>query len=502
MLQTPVVAPVVAAVNNQAEERARVLEQQLEAERRSRLEAEYQARIQKERDEHARQLADLKREMEMENAKRIREAEEAKRLREEEEGSKQSALEQQLAQLRQEMRNQLVALRDSKAGQDSEAMEQIRLLREEQKIERERWEAEKREERHRQEMQAMNDKFEKLLLAQNSNKVDPMVEFLKENARQQAEAQKEAARMQQAQIESMRNFTMTPAQLMTIVRDSSSSAEILNKNVTMAFTDILKMQQQAAATMLELQSGQGESTGMAVFNGLKEQLGEVAQVYMQNQRDVGVAQAKAQAEAAKTQAEALRAQARMIEMQAHQQVAAAESLPEAPAPVQQVQAPQAVQQAQVQHGVNLGEPSELDVKRFGVAASSVLQLRYQVAQGKFTPVTAAQAFMQGLAMAQAQNLLPQIPAFNLVEAGRVSELVEILVPQAPAAFKREFVHAIDMKLRASTQVAGFDDEDSEEEVEDEGDDDVEGDEEDEHNGISAKPAHVGNNPTVESSVQA
>lgn len=81
---------------------------------------------------------------------------------------------------------------------------------------------------------------------------------------------------------------------------------------------------------------------------------------------------------------------------------------------------------------------ELDV--FGPAYESVKRLQKGVTDGHLTPEQVIDAVLQGIAIAQSQNM--EIPAFELLAQERFADLVDLLIPQATSEFRQECVRAL------------------------------------------------------------
>jgi hypothetical protein len=387
--------------------------------------------------------------------------------------------------------------------EDRRRLEQERLERQHEK---ERFEAQRREEALAREMkeqaQITERRFAEMMAAQNSSKTDPMIDALKETARMSADQMREMARMQQANTDKMAAFMVAPTTLAQIMKDNSSGADVMMRNVVQTMSGIGDMYRTAASQFLEMSGGGGEPPAVQLLREGIVSAKETADRYMAMKRDEAianskVAQAKLANDSTRVQAEAhLRATAMQTQApnrtwQPPPPVAngkPAQAAPQGQQPQAQQPAPSqaiAVVNAQpaqptpsnglsgaddrearanghpaaVANGNATGNdnahpvedssrmsgiqsrrngPSEEEM--FGVTWEEVKKLRASIAANNFTPEVAVDAILKGANYVAMHSLV--VPAFTLFTDQRWADFVDILLPAAPPEFRQECVRIL------------------------------------------------------------
>lgn len=462
----PAYAPPAPSWRDRLSEPSNSANAAAEAERR-RLEEqvrEMQAQVARAREEQIQ----AQHKAELERAEQRMRAEQAA-LREQFDGLKGT-----IAQLAQTLTASATA---KPAGPDPEVL----ALREEIRAQRERAEQERRDREMRDLIQRQQDETRRqaeqfqLQLAQLQTKApDPLLAFMQENARQQADAAKEQARSQQAQMERLQSFMMNPRDIMAMSRESSNGIDQVTRQITGAYQDILQMQRQAVEMTLQLASP-SEGIGTVVDKNL-DRLAGLADRYFGNKTREAVEAQRSQAQIAAAQATAMQAQATAMQVQAGLSGAAVPAA--APAPVESAPTPELAAPTGPQAPRNLGKT---DAEWFGPIIPQVEQLRQGVAtylesiQQKpvrvdkdgdpegISSAGAAHSVMMAIGVVVERQL--PIPAMQeLILTGRVVDFVNVLLPEAPAPFRDE---VIELLKKALADDGDEDEDDDEDEDEDE-----------------------------------
>lgn len=506
----------------------RALEERLRAIELEKKESEYKAALERQRlanetqikslQDEIRRLAESRNKGEDEEVRRAREEaqrqrEEAQRQREQfleaQAAAQRQLLEQQANAQRQMMEAQLAAMREQltrvmetpksepdefrrlREEQDRQRQEferqrqeherRLELERAERERERERYERERRDEALQRELretrEATERRFEQFMLAQQQNKgPDPVIEALKEQARQSGEQMREIARMQQQSSDRMAQFMVAPAQLAQLMKDTSSGSDVVMRNLVDTVSGIGNMYKTAAEQMLNMSGGGGEPPAVRLIQEGLGRASEVADRFLAMKRDAAVSEAKvkqaqAQAEQTKIAAEAqlraaaINAQVAQARWAAPTAIGGGGGLNGADvAPVVGNAAPPPVAADKPSNGVHdhvsngsngvnghatkppapsaetskQQGPSEEEM--FGVALESIRRLRRGVADGKLTPSETIDAVLKGVDHVVSNNL--QIPAFTLFTSERWADFVDVLLPAAPQDFRTECVRIL------------------------------------------------------------
>ena len=502
--------------------KVRDLEEKLATAEKARIESEHRAELEKlQREQKEREVA--------QQAKLDAMMEEMRKMREVQAAPRQDGPSLEMEKMRIEHERMKAELERDREKQRFEAQLAQEKAERERREERDRHEREIAErDRHAAE-EKTNQRFEMMqremrdVLAASQNRADPVIEMMKENARNQieaariqAEAQKEIARNQQAQVERMAQFTMRPAELLDIVSRNRESVGGIAKEMTEAFTGLVGMYRQMGQHALEQAGGGGPGPIASMIQQGLENAKGVADQYINAMREnktvearAGAEKAKAEAQAraaeanaraAQAQAEAYKANAQAAQAQAQQRgfagvppVAQAagggngsaprqapppppqqqQRAPQPPPPQQQAapqpqaqpqqQAPnlrvvpqtpeqetqaardsQAKTDAVVQDPTVLNERAPTEEEFFGAAWSEIKKLRKGVADGHLTPEQTADAIIQGVSIAEQQQLV--IPAFILFRDSRWADLLDALIPQATIDYKRKAIEHLIVRL--------------------------------------------------------
>ena len=443
MAPLPLASVPSLPVNASPDDRMRRLEQQLEEERRLRMKDEFDRQLERERQRHEQEIAKFR---------DVPRNDEFARLKEEQERGYRDQIAKQITEL-QNLVTQVVA---RPAAPDSVLNDRLRQLEEERKTDRERYERERQEERHRQEIREMQSKTDQSLRdlqekisARASG--DPMIELLREMQRQT-----------QSQMERLSSFMVTPTQIATMMRDTSSGSDDALRKVVDGFGAAFGTYRQALESIANLNSG-GSVIPDMIKDGL-DKASELARDVVGAKRDAAVSQAKAQQEASRAQIEAIRA-ASMPQQQfaAHAPVSAP-----APAPVPPLNGVVEVP-ANGANAVPLTEeqlfgPTYPHIQRLRAMASAPFVDEKGATQPPLSPEQSAGSILQGIGYAQEHNLIGQIPAFQLLMEDRDAELITVIFPKMADFYREECLKHFREKLEAVTEPEGEDDdeEDTEE----------------------------------------
>jgi hypothetical protein len=422
---------------NKDDTRVRQLEERLAAAERTNITKDYQAQLEAQRQASAQEMAALREEL-----RRLAEAkpsgpdpevvkarEEAARAREEAERARREAETRDLKQGFQEQINVLRAALEKLATNPAESSE-LRQIREEQRRTEERHERDRLEQRHREELREIRTEIGK--------GPDPILTYVTEQSRQQAELSKEAARTQ-----------ISPLQVMEMIQKQSGGMDGLVKSIIGSFGGAFETYRMMMESLVQMQGG-GQSPAQAMLQQGVDRFSDIANQYLAFQRDKSVYEAQAKTAAANAQAktaDAVRAQASAKPQQPPQGYDAGLAQP----------GPSAEPGAAPAEGASTGngqsgeaQPAEVidindrrpptEEEMFGPALESVNHLRQGVADGKMRPDQAVGAIIQGVAVCEQQGL--QIPAFSLFAEGRFADLMDALLPEAQQQFRDACVHIL------------------------------------------------------------
>jgi hypothetical protein len=420
-------------INGGESERMRQLEERLAAAERESLKKEYDAALERQRNESAAQLSALKDEL-----RRISEAKptgpdpEVVRMREETDRLRR---EKEIGDLRQGFQEQINLLRGAleKLATNPGESDAIKQIRDEQRRTEERLERERMEQRHRDELREIRDQMNK--------GPDPMLTYLTENSRQQTETAREIARSQKESMERVTQQMVSPVQMMEMIQKQSGGVDGLVKSIIGSFGGAFETYRMMMESLVQMQGG-GQSPAQAMLQQGMDRFSDIANQYLAYQRDKAVHEAQAKAASAKAQAKTADAVRAQTEYASRRPPQGYDEGLASPGP-----SPEAQAEAVADDGANgqsgEAQPAEVidindrrpptEEEMFGPALESVQHLRQGVADGKMRPDQAVAAIIQGVAVCEQQGL--QIPAFSLFAEGRFADLMDALLPQAPQQFR-------------------------------------------------------------------
>jgi hypothetical protein len=336
--------------------------------------------------------------------------------------------------------------------------------------------------------------------------------MMKENARMNADTQREIARMQNESAGRMSQFMVSPVQLAGLMKDNSSGSDGMIRGIIQSVGEIGNLYKNAAETIMQMSGGGGDPPAARLIQEGIGRASEVAERFLAVKRDQVISEGKVkQAEAMRDQTKIQAEAALRSQAMAAQQGRPMPGWAPPPAvvqqggglggaqqqrPPQQQQAPQqhAQQQAPQQHAQqsaantngqarkpgpidlpsepvaqrtngaidpypppppppNSTGPSEEEV--FGMALESVHRLRRGVAAGTLTPEKTVDAILQGVQHVVANNLV--IPAFVLFQQERWADFIDVMLPAAQTDFKHECVRIMTEDLEPDDGTAPPDD---------------------------------------------
>lgn len=413
----------------------------------------------------------------------------------------QSQYKQELARQEQAQNDRFAKLEQMMAAQIAQAQRpvvdpQVEALKAQlEKAERDR-EADRREreaERREHEMKELiarqaeesRRQFElfQQQIAQN-RAPDPVITFLQEHARQQAELMKEQARNATLQMEKLQGFVMHPRDVMTMTKESSNGLDQLTRQISGTYENILNMQQKAVEQILQLTNTGGSETVALIKEGL-DRASSFAEKFIGGKTKEATVAQQSQAQIATAQATAMQAQASALAtqaaMQRQKQAEATSGLNGAAAPQKPAQTVMAVPVAGVPAGAKQGSPPDgwhtgpvppiaqhrpevkrkgkTDVEWFGPIMPQVSELRAGVDRFieslKMTPHRllkngrvdgiepdqCADAILQAAAQIAAQQI-PINAMMELFGQGLIADFMDVLLPDAPQPYRDEVAQIV------------------------------------------------------------
>ncbi|MDB4955851.1 MAG: hypothetical protein JWO36_3420, partial [Myxococcales bacterium] len=508
--------------NNDDDKEKKELERRLQQADLDRKELEYKQALERQTIAHEQSMAAMREEIRrLGEGRNKNEDDEVRRLREEREREREQArtqhenaqrelMQQQLLAIRQQSEQAMLQLRadlarmaESPKGETDEfrrireeqqrqaqeferqRQEQERRLeaeRAERERERERFEQIRRDEMLQREMketrEASERRFEQMQQAALSNRQDPVVEMMKENARMNADTQREIARMQNESNKSMSQFMVSPVQLAQLMKDSSSGTDGMMRGIINSVGEIGNLYKNAAETIMNMSGGGGDPPAARLIQEGLARGSEVAERFLAVKRDQVISEGKVKT------AEAMRDQTRIqaeVAIRA-QNIAASQGRAPAgwspPPPIvnaqsrqqqpQQQPRQQQPQQAAAGGGLNGAAPvangngapkppagpidpyaniaqatpvvntgaidpyapppappnntGPSEEEMFGITLESVHRLRRGVAEGKLTPDKTIDAILQGVEHVVTNQLI--VPAFVLFQTERWADFID------------------------------------------------------------------------------
>lgn len=306
-----------------------------------------------------------------------------------------------------------------------------------------------------QQMQANTDKQLEAMRRESSEtqKSDPMMSMMIQQMQTAAQQGTQQMQMlmqvmqgnQQSQIEAARlsqQNQMGPREMIDLFRSANQGAD----QMASAYGKAWDLMANGVESILQAQ-GPGVHPALAMLGqGVEGGLG-VAQQYLEMKQNE--TQSNAQARAAQAQLEA-QARIRTAQVQAQAQAAAAaaaagqtaaephpdgdEAQPEAVAAEDGTVGEQA--EAEEEAGPSPQQIAEKEEELFGAGLPHVKKLRMSVAEGKVDPVQTASAILQAVEyFANKPEEAP--PVFALFAEQRFADLVDVLIADAPYAFREQ-----------------------------------------------------------------
>ena len=331
-------------------------------------------------------------------------------------------------------------------------------------------------------MAADNDrKIEEMRRAASDNKPDPMMPMLMQVMQQQGQAQ--AASMQTfvqfmqsnqtAQMESARlaqQSQMRPQEMLELVRAGNAGADQMHS----AYGKAWELMSSGVESILHAQ-GPGVHPALAMLGQAAEGGLGMAQQYLEAKQ--GEIQANAQARSMESQIQAqTRIKTEQIKAQAAIAMASRASDPALNgAPVEEGVDPEGGHE-EIEDGADTGEADVVDTESievieansaikmadrekelFGEAHPHVMRLRKGVESGSVSAAQTAAAMFQavehfGNAAAEGKELPP---IFTLFQEERFADLIDALIPHAPAAFRDEAAQAMYVGIENLKKQAGM-----------------------------------------------
>lgn len=376
---------------------------------------------------------------------------------------------EELAALKSGFENQIRELKEalvdrSRRNDDDPALlalkqqnETIKQQFEQEKQARERAEAEAR---HREEMRQLRESSDRqveslkmMVEKMNDGRIDPTMQMLVELQRQQADAQRESARISAEQArESSRLAADQPRMVMDMLERASnaSGSEKIVAQLAQAYQGSNEMYKGAVEMLLNMQGSPGwEMAGNALESGK-----QILEQYVKGKRDAEVAsqqteQMRAQAQAASayaaSQQDPYRYEDGSIKGAAPQHAA----LPDEQAEIVEDEAAEVVQPdaetGEVHGGVK-------EAALFGLIWDNVRQVRELVAAGQVDPGQVGQAVVE--AAVQVEQAGVEVPVFELYRERRYADLMDLVLPGATSEFNAACVTVIEaLRQQVETGVA-------------------------------------------------
>lgn len=198
--------------------------------------------------------------------------------------------------------------------------ESMRALREEQarkdadaQRERDRLETQRREDQIRAEMRENALRMEKMiekLSADNAARPtgpDPMIMLMQQIMQTQADAMKQVAAQQTMSTQQLAQFMMPPAQMVAMLKDTSSTSENLLRGIDNAYANVMSMTQAAVQNLLQMQP-QGGSPVVEAVQTIAEKAGKAVDRWAGIQEQAVIQNAKTQQTVVQAQADVAKAQ--------------------------------------------------------------------------------------------------------------------------------------------------------------------------------------------------
>jgi hypothetical protein len=445
--------------DNEGEKALKALQAEIEAGKRREIELKYAQDLDRTRAEHQKQIDKLSDEMRRNNEQGAnKENDEVRRAREERERMERERERERTDARFQEMMAKISELASARANPNDDAIKRLeedaRRRDEQHARELEKRDQIAREERIRLEIKESNDKHERMMreITANANKgPDPVLEFMKESAREARASQERIAAIEARRFDAMQAASISPMQLVTLMDKRDSSGDQFIRNMMPALTGVIDLYRGAAENVVGLAGGGPAAAWQPALESVISTGKEVMDRYFTWKRDEGVsankvkiAQAQAQGQAASAAAQAQQAIAHMQTNAARGNNGVSQQASAPAAGLAGAEAPAAA--AQANNVVPIRQPPT-EAERFGKAYESVKRLREGVKKGDLTPNATIDAIMQGVNAVISNNQQHPpgdpahviVPVFTLYEEERWADFIDQLLPDAPVPFKEECV---------------------------------------------------------------
>jgi hypothetical protein len=375
--------------------------------------------------------------------------------------------------------------------------EQNRMMADKLENERRDRESERRDRELRDLIQRQQDDnrrqaetLQQQLVLQQNKGPDPLLMFMQESSRQQADVAKEQARAQLSQMERMQTFMMNPRDIMALTKESSTGLDQITRQLSGTYQDIFQMQRSAVETMLQL-SGGGNETVALIEKGL-ERASSFAERFVTSKTKEAVGAQQAQAQIASAQATAMQAQAQVVTVQAQAQAMTAQAViaqgqraetpmlngPKIPDNVLDISGDAPVEEAPKGPKIK----GRTDAEWFGPLTVKVHELRAGVAKFMISiqtqpprvkengqidgvePRQAANAILQAVGFVM-ENQIPVTAMIDLFAQGRIADFMDVTLPDAPQPYRDEVTQMIVAELEGAEDEDEDEDEDEAPEAE-------------------------------------
>jgi hypothetical protein len=303
-------------------------------------------------------------------------------------------------------------------------------------------------------MRDQQEAFTRQIEQMQANKGDPMIDMMRENTRMQVEQMREVTRLQQDQSSKMSQFMVAPAQLAAIMKDSAAGADAVIRNIVGSVDGIVNMYRNVAEHAVELAGGgPGDPPVVRMIEQGLGRASEIAERYLSVKRDQTVSDSKVKTAQAQAVAAQFQAHTAQVNAQANARSVSGDlsgaAPPSAPPSSPEINTPPATpvgiprrkgSEAEAEAKVIPIHSPPTEEEMFGIAADSVKRLRKGVADGELDPEKAIDAILKGVEYAVQNH--STIPAFLLFQEERWADFIDVLLPNAPQAFKDECIRII------------------------------------------------------------
>ncbi len=208
--------------------------------------------------------------------------------------------------------------------------EQNRMLQQQAEAERREREMERRERETRDQitmlkqgldsqLAAMQQRHQELMVASQSNKTDPLIQFMIQQNQNSIAAMERISTQSSLMIKELQPFMMGPRDMMAVARDASSGTDAITNKLAASYQSVIEMQGKVIENAMQLNQGGSPAIDLIRegVNGVKDlaakyvtSTNRAKQVEAQSQAQVAQAQAQAQAVTAQAQAAITQAQLR------------------------------------------------------------------------------------------------------------------------------------------------------------------------------------------------